>query len=80
MSKLPKLKVRTWPRGYSRPREVIRDFEQAKDSLHFDLAHIITVEGQVLRSYEEFVRLAAKERYQDKEFLTVEVVTLMCGG
>ncbi|MFQ6121895.1 MAG: hypothetical protein ACE5LA_02410 [Dehalococcoidales bacterium] len=80
MSELPKLKVRAWPRIYPRAREAIRDFEQAKDFLHFDLNHIITVEGEEITSYEELVRLAAKECYKDKEFLKVEIVSLMCGG
>ncbi len=80
MSELPKLKVKTWPRGYPRVRETIRDFEQAKDSLHFDFNHIITVEGKEIACYEELVQLATKEGYKDKEFLKVEIVSLMCGG
>ena len=80
MSKLPKLKVRVWSRISPRAREVIRDFEQAKDFLHFDLNHIITVEGQEIISYEELVRLAAKDCHKDKEFLKVEIVSLMCCG
>jgi len=78
MSKLPKLKVTDWSNGY--PDEEIRDFEQAKDFLNLDPTLLVTVEGEVLVSYNELIRLASQERYQGKEFLEVELVPLVGGG
>ncbi len=78
MSRLPKLKVTNWAFGY--PDENIRDFEAARDFLNLDPTLLVTVEGEVLVSYNELVRLARKERHRGKAFLNVELVPLVGGG
>ncbi len=76
MAKLPKLKVKGlgWNVG-----EEIRDLEQAR---HFPFRHsvVITVEGQVVRSYEDLLQLIDQERYKDKEFLEVMFLPILGGG
>jgi hypothetical protein len=74
MSKLPKLKVK-----FLGLREEMRDFEQGKYLLFSDSV-LILVEGQVVRSYEELVQLAAQDRYKDKESLEVLITTAAAGG
>lgn len=78
MSKLPKLKVTNW--AYGSPDESIREFEAARDFLNLDPTLLVTVEGEVLVSYNELVRLASKERHRGKAFLNVELVPLVGGG
>ena len=78
MSKLPKLKITDWSTGH--PVENIRDFEQAKDFLNLDPTLLVTVEGEVLVSYNELVRLANTEHYQGKVYLNIELVPLVDGG
>ena len=78
MSKLPKLKLKK-PYGY--PFEEIRDFEQAKDVLFSQGGEdIVVAEGQVIKSYEELVQLAAQDSYKDKEFLEVWLLAVEIGG
>ena len=68
--RLPKLKVKTFP-GDS--EEDIRDFEQAKDLPFLDV--FIFIEGQRVNSYEEFVKVAAQDSYQDRKFLDVMILS-----
>ena len=77
MSRLPKLRVLkpSWDVA-----EEIRDFEQGK-YLPFNTENIwIVVEGQVIDSYEDLVRLAADPRFKDKEFLEIRFVDIIIGG
>ena len=78
MSDLPKLKITSWRCGYQYVE--LCDFEKAREFLNFDSSHLITVEGQVLSCYDELVRLATQEPYQDREFLEVELLPLLGGG
>lgn len=78
MSRLPKLKITNWAFGY--PEESIRDFKAARDFLNLDPTLLVTVEGEVLVSYNELVRLAGKERHRGKAFLNVELLPLVGGG
>jgi hypothetical protein len=41
---------------------------------------MILVDGQRLRSYDELVRLAAQEKYQNQEFIEVVAILLIAGG
>jgi hypothetical protein len=72
----PKLKVKGlgWDAG-----EDIRGFEEA---IYFPFCSelTITVEGEVIGSYEDLVKLAEKECHRDKEFLEVIFLPLIVGG
>ena len=80
MSKLPKLKVE-YTVGQAH-EERICDFEEAKKFLYGSNGgqYLVTVEGQGVISYEEFVQLAARDDYKDREFLKVELTTLIVAG
>ena len=81
MSKLPKLEIRK-PAGY--PNVEILDFEQAREYLEllwsYGSAVVVTVEGQMLDSYEKLVELANQDCYKDREFLKVDVWPIVGGG
>ena len=77
MPRFPKLKVTHWVDG--RPSQEILEFEQAPYFLfHYDM--IVAVEGEVIHSYEDLVQLASQVRHKDKEFLEVELETVLGGG
>ena len=78
LSQRPKLKVTDWTQGY--PDTKIRNFEEARDFLNLNTTLLVTVEGEVLVSYNELVRLANKECHHGKIFLKVELVPLVDGG
>ena len=79
MRRLPKLKlIKPW--GY--PREEICDLEQAKYFL-FDYGPEIqvTVDKELVHSYEELVQLVNQEPYRDKEIIEVEIwISVIPGG
>jgi hypothetical protein len=76
MEKLPKLKVRGlgWESGSE-----LWEFEQAK---HFPYKEwmIVTVEGRVVKSYEEVLALASEEPHKSKEYLDVVFLPIIVGG
>jgi len=71
MSKLPKLRVKTFP---SDSNEEIRDFEGAKDFPFLLADSLILVEGQAITSYEELFQVAMQDSYRDREFLDVVIL------
>ena len=78
MSKLPKLKVQSL---YGSGNEAdICDLEQAKNRFDYGSEAIVLVEGQVVNSHEELVKLASQEKYKDKEFLEVVLLPFIVGG
>ncbi len=77
MSGFPKLKV-TYLIDGQRSEEMI-DFEQAPYFL-FNYDVIVAVEGEVIRTYEELVQLASRERFRDRDFLEVQMETVIAGG
>ena len=77
MSGFPKLKVTHWIDGKT-SQEII-DFEQAPHFL-FNYDVMVVVEGEVIRSYEELVRLASQARFKDRDFLDVQLETMIAGG
>ena len=77
MSGFPKLKVTHLIDG-QRSEEMI-DFEQAPHFL-FNYYVIVAVEGEVIRTYEELVQLASQDRFREKEFLEVQMETVIAGG
>ena len=80
MPKLPKLKVE-YEIGETR-EERICDFEEAKKFLYGSSGgqYLVTAEGQGIISYDDFVQLASQDKYKDKEFLKVQLTTLIVAG
>ena len=74
MSKLPELKLKM-PHGY----EEIRGFEEAKTFLS-EWGVLFVVEGQVISSYKELVKLAGQNPYKNKESLEVTLISFIDGG
>ena len=74
--KLPRLKVRGlgWESG-----EETWDFEQAKYFPYKEWL-LVTVEGRVVRSYEDVLALALEDQHKDKEYLQVVFLPIMVGG
>ncbi len=77
MYKLPKLKVIS---PYWDVAEEVRDFEQGRYLPFSAASFAVVVEGQVVFSYEELVRLAAEEPYKDKDFLEITLLEIIVGG
>jgi len=79
MSDLPILKVK-WLGQPLQERTI--DFEKAKHILPFGSPATlsITVEGQMINSYDELVQLATEKHYRDKQFLEVVVIASVAGG
>ena len=77
MSGFPKLKVTHLIDG-QRSEEMI-DFEQAPHFL-FNYDVIVAVEGEVIRTYEELVQLATRDRFKGRDFLEVQMETVIAGG
>jgi len=77
MSEFPKLKVTHLIDG-QRSEEMI-DFEQAPHFL-FNYDVIVVVEGEVIRTYAELVQLATRDRFKDRDFLEVQMETIIAGG
>ncbi len=61
-----------------RSEEMI-DFEQAPYFL-FNYDVIVAVEGEVIRTYEELVQMASRDRFKDRDFLEVQMETVIAGG
>ena len=77
MSSFPKLKVTHWVDA--QPSQEMIDFEQAPYFL-FNYDVIVAVEGEVIYSYEDLVQLASQDRFKDREFLEVQLETIVAGG
>lgn len=78
MSKLPKLKVQS-PFGSGNEADIC-DLEQAKNRFDYGYETMVLVEGQLVNSHEELVKLATREEYKDKEFLEVVLLPYIAGG
>ena len=78
MSSLPKLKVQSLLESDS--KSDIYDLEQAKNHFDYESETIVLVEGQVVNSHEELVRLSTQEQYKDREFLEVVLLPFIDGG
>ncbi|MFC1951797.1 hypothetical protein ACFLYI_01990 [Chloroflexota bacterium] len=73
---LPRLKVRLI---FSDTSEDLYDLEQARNCFSYQEG-LVVVEGQVVNSYEELVKLVSDERCKDKEFLEVWLIQALLGG
>ncbi len=77
MSGFPKLKVTHWIDG--KASQEMLEFEQAPYFL-FKYDVIVAVEGEVIRSYEELIKLASQDRFKERDFLDVQLETVIAGG
>lgn len=77
MANLPKLKVKGM-----RPDipDEIRDFEQARYFPFESDDVMITVENEVVRSYDEMLKLASRPELLDREYLEVAYIPIVEGG
>ncbi len=41
---------------------------------------LVIVEGQVVDSYDDFIKLYSEEPYTDREFIRIELVHVVTGG
>jgi hypothetical protein len=76
MSGLPKIKIKL-PSGS--PDEYICDLEQARDYLDFENG-IFLVAGQGVHSYDELVRIVSQDKFNNVEFIVVELLQPIVGG
>ena len=76
MSRLPKIKIKL-PSGS--PDEYICDLEQARDYLDFENG-IFLVAGQGVHSYDELVRIVSQDKFNNVEFIVVELLQPIVGG
>ena len=76
MSSLPKLRVLD---PYWDVPEEILNFEQGK-FLFGGVDIFVVVEGKVISSYEELLKLATIEPYKDKDLLDVKLTEIIRGG
>ncbi len=59
----------------------ICDLDQARYRLDWkNETYIIAVDGQVINSFDELARLAASDKYRDREFLEVRLLPYVEGG
>jgi hypothetical protein len=77
MPNYPKLRVTHRMDG--QPSRMLLDFEQAPPFL-FNYDVVVAVEGEVIRSYDELVEIASREDLRDREFLDVQLETVIAGG
>ncbi len=77
MPNYPKLRVTHRMDG--QPGRMLLEFEQARHFL-FNYDAIVTVEGQVIHSYDDLVEIASREDLREREFLEVELETVIAGG
>ena len=80
MPELPKLKMQ--PIFDSKMEADVIDLEQAKNRFFYGHETVVLVEGQVVTSHAELVKLASQDQYKDKEFLEVTILpnTFVGGG
>ncbi len=76
MEKLPKLKISGL--GWD-ATEGLHNLEEAQ-YFSFNEDMIVTVEDQVVNSYEEIVQLASREPFKDREYLEVIFLPVIVGG
>ncbi len=85
MLRLTKLKIKKHFGGWPL-QEITCDLEQAKDILSRCwpgpdwIGVLVTIEGELVNSYEELVRVSTQARYSDREFLEVGLFPQAGGG
>ena len=77
MNKLPKLKVEGL--GWDDADELC-PFDQARYFPYDSLDLLIVAEGEVIRCYEDLLRIAEKEGMKEKKYLDVKFLPIIVGG
>ena len=77
MKKLPKLKVEGL--GWDVTKRMC-DFEQARYFPYDSRDLTIVVEQQVIRSYEDLLKLVSHEDYKERDILNVKFLPVIVGG
>jgi hypothetical protein len=72
-------KLRVTHRIDGQPGRMLLDFEQAPSFL-FNYDVIVTVEGEVVHSYGQLLEIASREDLRNREFLEVQLETVIAGG
>jgi hypothetical protein len=75
MAKSPKLIIKP----FGNPNEHVCDFEEARNILNFD-SGVILIEGKMIHSYEEFLQVAAQDKYKNSEIIEVVLLPTITGG
>ncbi len=65
---------------FGKPSEDICDLEHAKFRFDYGAQNLVMVEGQVVNSYEELLKLAGQDCYKEREFLEVVLLPQVAGG
>ena len=77
MSELPKLKIKI-PHWHG-DKEIIRGWKDA-EKLFTQFKGTVVVEGEIVDSHKELVKLASQEPFKDREFLEVTILVAIAGG
>ncbi len=80
MSELPKLRVRSLLSGEASAETEVNDLEQVRRHFDADGETIVVVEGQLINSYDELVKLIARGEFKGKEMIEVTLLPLIEGG
>jgi hypothetical protein len=73
---MPKLKIKSLLE--SPVKEDICEVEEVRDRFEYGPQSIVVVEGTIVNSYDELVKMAEQNR--EKEFLEVTVLPVIEGG
>ena len=75
MARSPKLVIKP----FGNQSEYVCDLEEARNYLNFD-SGVILIEGRMIHSYEEFVQVAAQDKYKNMESIEVVLLPTITGG
>ena len=73
---MPKIRIKL-PPGY--PEEDPLTLEEARTRINFE-GGTFFVDGHRVKSYDDLVQLAGREKYREQEVLEVVALILMAGG
>jgi hypothetical protein len=65
------------PPGY--PEEEAFDLEDAPRYLNFE-RNIIAVDGRLVKSYDDLLKLASQPAYREREYIEIVVALIAAGG
>ena len=77
MTTVSKLKVQL---PYGNQDDIICELAHAKSRLNFDSEIVVVAEGQVIRSFDELIKIANREDLKEKGFVEVKLFPLYSGG
>ncbi|MBI4329797.1 MAG: MoaD/ThiS family protein [Chloroflexi bacterium] len=75
---MPKLRIR---KPFGQEEGEVCDLETARRYFSAENgAFLVMVDGHLVRSYEELVKLAEQDAYRDKESIEVSLLAMVAGG